>query len=148
MPPHIAVGTATVGWQPTHGQGFHFRNVPARCGAAYPGQLLDGVRLRPGEGAEYVVCMPDERRLDVGFLRRGTVPGGTQDIAHTEGLVRLRIGLDRYLDLVSPAGTPDPIAHLEFGARLRTATGSARLAHEGTHAVDGVVTFEIDCTGR
>ncbi len=145
MPPHIAVGTATVGFRPTHGQGFHFRNVPARCGAAYPGQLLDGARLRPGEGAEFVVCMPDERRLDIGFLRRGTVAGGVQDVAHTEGLVRLRIGLDRYLDVVSPAGVTDPVAQLTFGPRLRTAVGSVRVARAGTHEVEGIVTFDIDC---
>ncbi len=147
-PPHIATGTATVTWRPAGGGGaFSFRNVPARCGGAFPGQLIDGIRSRPGDGVEFVVCMPDERRLDVGFLQRGPVAPGVQDVAHRAELVRLRILLDRYVNVVSPAGTDDPVAHVTFGPRLRTASGTARLGGPtGTPA--GVVEFEIDCTHR
>lgn len=144
MPPHIATGTATVTWRPTSGSPFSFMNLPARCGGAFPGQLIDGVRSRPGDGAEFVVCMPDERRLDIGMLRRGAVPPGTQDVAHTANLVRLRIVLDRFVNVVAAANAPDPSARLVFGPHLRSANGSVRLA-TSAGAVAGTVDFQIDC---
>lgn len=145
IPPHIAAGTASVTWRPRRGSSFNFRNLPARCGAAYPGQIVEGARTRPGDGAEFVVCMPGERRLDVGVLRRAPVAAGAIDAAHTPNLIRLRIGLDRYINVTSPAGAPDPNARLLLGPRLRTASGSARVALNPGGEPDGVVEFEIRC---
>src|SRR5262249_11302356 len=118
---------------------------PARCGAAFPGQLVDGARSRPGDGMEFVVCMPDERRLDIGMLRRGPVAPGAGDVAHQGGGVRLRIGLDRRVNVVSPAGAPDAVARLAVGPRLRSASGAARLARAAAGPSEGVVEFAIEC---
>jgi hypothetical protein len=145
IPPHIVAGTATVTFRPDRGSPFSFRNLPARCGAACPGQLVEGARTRPGDGVEFVVCMPDERRLDVGFLRRGAVSPGALDVAHTADLVRLRIGLDRYVNVVSPSGVADPSARLAIGPRLRSATGSARLARGASGPGEASVEFAIAC---
>lgn len=142
-PPHMVAGTASVVWRPVGGPAFNFQNLPARCGSAYPGQLIDGVRSRPGDGAEFVVCMPDERRLDVGILRRGPVAAGPQDVAHTPNLVRLRIALDRFVNIVD--GDAGPNTRLTFGPHLHSAAGFMRLGASPTSPSAGTIEFGIDC---
>lgn len=149
-PPNMVLGTATVAFLARDGQGFRYRNVPARCGAAYPGQLVEGARTRPGDGAEFVVCMPDNRRLDVGVLRRGPVPAGEQNVAQLANPIRLQVGYNLYATMPTPVPAPagaEGTPQLSFGPRLRSARGRAAVGLPGGAGIAGVVDFEIRCDG-
>ncbi len=154
LPPydeHQFAGRARVHLQTQGAGAFHYQNLPARCGASNGrGMAFGGGRLRPGEGAEFFVCLPDGGRLAVRNSRHQVGPG-LQPFDSTLDAVEAHVGPGgaRLLrNMMTNQYRPLPPmlrSTVAFGADLRTASGTVFLSERFAGGPDGSLTIQVEC---